>query len=201
MVTTRKSVIWIAVTAVAIAAIVVYRATRVERIALITGVVLEADADPKKQQPIGDVMVTAEYESLVNESKSDASGLFRLILRPAIEFGGPVRLTFRHPDYQSVEAPVAASREIQIVHMKPKSVAEDSRTPITITDVRVRYAMKSTATANVGSTAKTFEIANTANVPCDHKAPCSPDGKWKAAIGSLSLDAGDEKEFLKLCGE
>jgi hypothetical protein len=198
MVTTRKAVIWTAVAAGAIAAIAVYRAKRVERIALITGAVLEADADPKKQQPIGGVMVAAEYDSFTIESRSDASGLFRLLLRPAIKFGSPVQLTFRHPGYQSVQVPVMASREIQIVHLKPNSVAADSPTPITITDVRVRYAMKSTASANVGSTAKTFEIANTGNIPCDHKAPCSPDGKWKAAIGTLSLDAGDEKAFLNV---
>jgi hypothetical protein len=47
----------------------------------------------------------------------------------------------------------------------------------------------------VGSAVKTFEVANTGNVPCKKRPPCSPDGKWKAAIGSASLDAGEGNEF------
>jgi hypothetical protein len=32
-------------------------------------------------------------------------------------------------------------------------------------------------------------------VPCKGQNPCSPDGLWKAAIGSASLDAGPGNEF------
>jgi len=38
-------------------------------------------------------------------------------------------------------------------------------------------------------------VVNKGNVPCDAASPCSPDGKWKAAIGSLKLDAGEGQEF------
>jgi hypothetical protein len=48
---------------------------------------------------------------------------------------------------------------------------------------------------NIGSAVKTFEVENIGNIPCKGKAPCSPDGKWKATIGSLSLDAGMGNEF------
>ena len=64
-----------------------------------------------------------------------------------------------------------------------------------LANIRVRYSVKATTTINIGSTAKTLEVVNTGNVPCDGRTPCSPDGKWKAAIGSISLNAGDGQEF------
>ncbi len=48
---------------------------------------------------------------------------------------------------------------------------------------------------NAGSALKTFEVINSGDVPCDRRGPCSPDGKWKAAIGGASLDAGENSAF------
>jgi hypothetical protein len=45
------------------------------------------------------------------------------------------------------------------------------------------------------SAAHPFAESNTGNVPCEGRPPCSPDGRWKAAIGSTSLDAGEGQEF------
>jgi hypothetical protein len=61
--------------------------------------------------------------------------------------------------------------------------------------VRLRYTVKTTTTRNISSAAQPFQIKNKGNVPCDEHGPCSPDGKWKAAIGSVSLDAGEGNEF------
>jgi len=47
----------------------------------------------------------------------------------------------------------------------------------------------------VGSAVKTFQVANTGNVPCNQQGPCSPDGKWKASSASVSLDAGADNTF------
>jgi len=66
---------------------------------------------------------------------------------------------------------------------------------VVLGDVLVRYTIESRTAVNVGSGAKTFEIANTSNVPCVRHPPCSPDGKWKASVGSVSLDAGADNEF------
>jgi len=60
----------------------------------------------------------------------------------------------------------------------------------------VAYSIKAPRTMNVGSAVKAFEVKNTGNVACDHRIPCSPDGKWKATIGSVMLDAGTGNEFL-----
>jgi hypothetical protein len=50
-------------------------------------------------------------------------------------------------------------------------------------------------TENVGSAVHTFQVENTANVPCDNHPPCSSDGKWKAQIGAAALDAGQGNVF------
>ena len=52
-----------------------------------------------------------------------------------------------------------------------------------------------TAQENIGTGAKTFQIPNTGNIPCNKSRPCSPDGNWKAAVASESLDAGEGSEF------
>jgi hypothetical protein len=181
-----------------LATFLVYRITRTERIGLIAGAVLQEDADPKRQQPIANVVITAVSGATTSEAKSDASGLFRLPLRPVVDAGESIQLTFHHPNYLPLEMTIPAGKEIHVVRLAAKSAttaARPTRAPAAISDVRVRYATKSTATSNVGSTVKTFEVVNTGNLPCDRKPPCSPDGNWKAAIGTLSLDAGDEKEF------
>jgi len=67
--------------------------------------------------------------------------------------------------------------------------------PTALKDVRLRYATQATTPINVGSVAKAFEVANKGNVPCNQAAPCSPDGRWKAATGGLTLDAGEGNEF------
>ncbi|MGA8298943.1 MAG: hypothetical protein WB817_05630, partial [Terriglobales bacterium] len=48
---------------------------------------------------------------------------------------------------------------------------------------------------NVGSAVKTFEVENKGDVPCQGRTPCSPDGRWKAAINSATLDAGSGNQF------
>jgi hypothetical protein len=61
--------------------------------------------------------------------------------------------------------------------------------------VKVRYSMKSTAAVNVGSEVKAFEVANAGNIPCNGQMLCSPDRKWKATMGSATLNAGEGNEF------
>ncbi len=164
----------------------------------LTGAVLTQAADPRRQMPIAGVQITAASGSATGQSTSDSSGLFRLTLNPGIRRGEPIALKFRHPGYEPLDITQPAAGQIYIAHLKPLSTATDSKTtgPATaITDVRLRYSMKTTTTVNVGSFAKTFEIVNTGGVPCHNQPPCSPDGKWKAAIGSTSFDAEADNQF------
>src|SRR5690606_25355390 len=57
------------------------------------------------------------------------------------------------------------------------------------------YGVKNTTIVNIGSAVKLFEVVNEGNLPCDDDPPCSPDGKWKATVGSVNLDAGDGNRF------
>jgi hypothetical protein len=171
---------------------------RLTRERSLTGAVLIADADPRKQLPVPDVEITAETGGASARAKSDSSGFFRLNWRARVWRGEQVTLRFQHPGYQPLEITQPLSDQLYILRMTPSAAVKEveSLSPeVSVSNIRVRYAVKATTTINIGSTAKTFEVVNTANVPCEGRSPCSPDGKWKAAIGSMSLDAGEGQEF------
>ncbi len=75
------------------------------------------------------------------------------------------------------------------------SSADSGHPPSAVSNIRVRYTVNSQNEENIGSAAKTFQVVNRGNVPCRHENPCSPDGYWKAARGSIDLDAGEGNEF------
>ncbi|HSS95945.1 MAG TPA: hypothetical protein VLK33_02885 [Terriglobales bacterium] len=163
----------------------------------IMGAVTIKDADFRKELPIADVEVSVAGGAAEAPVKSDASGYFVLHLRRWLRRGRPITLQFRHPNYQPLDIPETAQNKLYVAHMVPRVKKPDSNTPtVAIGNVRVRYSIKAPRTMNVGSAVKAFEVKNIGNVPCDHHAPCSPDGKWKATIGSVMLDAGTGNEFL-----
>ncbi len=162
------------------------------------GAVIRQDADPKKELPLADVEIKAVANgSVIGDGKSDASGLFTIMLRTRLWIGRPVTLQFRHADYQPLDLHEFVGDKVYLAHMVPlpHDANASNRPNIVVANVLARYSIKSTTAANVGSAVKTFEVANTGNVPCKKKPPCSPDGKWKASMGSASLDAGEGNEF------
>ena len=113
-------------------------------------------------------------------------------------FIAPPFHVFGHKDYHPLEWDDIISDKIYIARMVPnrqETNAEAHHPEIAVSHARVRYSVKATTEADVGSAVKTFEVANTGNQPCHNRPPCSPDGKWKAAIGSMSLDAGERNQF------
>ena len=183
---------------VLIAVALLIRRSRLREPATITGAVTVQDADPRKQLPIADVEITAANNLADAAIKSDASGFFRLTLRRHLRRGQMVTLTFRHPKYQPLDLRQPYGGKLYLAHLTPlaKNAAENPNRPaVTVSNIRVRYSIKATRTMNVGSAVKTFQVENAGNLPCADKSPCSPDGKWKAAIGSTSLDAGMGNEF------
>lgn len=162
------------------------------------GAVLERNSDPRKESPIADAEVTASIGSTSGSARTDSSGYFTIPLRRWIRRGQSIRLVFRHPGYETLDLNEAVGDKLYVVHMAlvPSRVQPNTKRPITrIANVKIRYSMKTTASVNVGSAVKTFEVVNIGNVPCIGRRPCSPDGKWKAAIGSITLDAGEGNEF------
>jgi hypothetical protein len=163
----------------------------------IRGVVLVQDSDPHKRVPIGGVEVTTENTRENLSTRSDNSGLFVLELRKNMRLDRSITLKFAHPQYREVQMSDVVQRKLYIVYLQPKvaSVTASTQAPVKITDVRIRYTVEFMTQLNVGSAVKSFEVQNQANVACDGQPPCSPDGRWKATIGSASLDAGNGNEF------
>jgi hypothetical protein len=164
----------------------------------ITGAVIRQDADTRKELPIADVQITAGSGPAATHAKSDSSGAFSIRLPRGVKVGQPVMLRFQHPEYQPLYMSEIASDNLFIARMVPlrhETRALPNRPQIVVSNVVVRYSNRSTTDMNVGSAVKTFDVANEGNVPCNGQRPCSPDGKWKAAIGSVTLDAGEHNEF------
>jgi hypothetical protein len=162
------------------------------------GAVLERNSDPRKESPIADVEVSASIGSVSSVTKTGSSGEFSINLRRWIRRGQPMMLKFRRPGYEPLELHEVVSDKIYVVHMAPvpaRAEPEPNRPEVSIANVKIRYSMKTTAAVSVGSAVKTFEVANSGNIPCNGRPPCSPDGKWKASVASTALDAGEGNEF------
>jgi len=162
------------------------------------GAVLSQDTDPQKQLPIADVQITGTNGSAVVSCKSDSLGFFSLTLPKGLRRRQPVMLHFRHPDYQPLDLSEFIANKIYVARMLPvrtQSHVDSDHPEVVVSNVRVRYSVKTTTEADVGSTVKTFQVVNTGNVPCNGQHSCSPDGKWKAARTSATFDAGEGNQF------
>jgi hypothetical protein len=192
-------VLFLACAAVAIAIAAAAVATYyVQRPISLKGAVVQQDPDPRKQSPITDVHVTAAQGLSTAPAVSDFAGFFRLGLRRGVKRGQPITLEFRQPDFEPVDLPEVVSDKLYVVHMvpiHPDVEVASGRPDIKVSNVFVRYSIQTTADLNVGAGVTTFQVVNQGNVPCNQRKPCSPDGRWKAAIGSASLDAGQGNIF------
>ncbi len=193
----KTATIWmfvgLGIVAVALVAILLHRRQPVT----LRGAVLQQDPDPNKQLPIADVQILAINELGSGSSKSDALGFFSLKLPKGLRRRQQVLLQFRRKDYQPLDLNDFVGDKLYVARMVPlnRPTSAESRAQSVISNARIRYTVKATTEANIGSAARTFEVVNTGNTLCKKQPPCSPDGKWKAAIGSLSLDAGEGNEF------
>jgi hypothetical protein len=194
MKTQTRRTLW---TLIALLAVLAYAGVLVQRRLLkpwtIMGAVTVQDTDTRKQLPIANVEITPANPLEISPGKSDSSGFFKIKLSKNVKKGSLIKLKFRHPDYRPLDIDEVAADKIFVVHLVPLSKNADNisgRPAVGVGNIRVRYSMKAMRTVNVGSAVKTFEIENVGNVPCRQQPPCSPDGKWKGAIGSTTLDAG-----------
>jgi hypothetical protein len=171
---------------------------RIRRPISLQGAVMVQDADTRKQRPITDVEVFAEDELATGTTKTDSVGFFRVTLPKGIRRGHPIMFHFRHPRYRPLDLKDFVGDKLYVVRMVPlpeKAVVPQGKPEVKVSNVKLRYSIKSRTDVNVGSAVQTFEVDNKGNVPCKGQHPCSPDGKWKAALGSTTLDAGQGNEF------
>lgn len=169
------------------------------RTVTLAGAVFTQDPDPRKQLPIAGVHVIAANGQLALPAISDSSGLFKIRIRRLLLLGRRgVILHFEHTDYQPLSLYVPISGQVTVAELAPllrPPVANAVVPTQIVTHPVVRYSIKTGTEENVGSAAKTFEVVNKGNVPCNGASLCSPDKRWKAAMGTISLDAGAGNEF------
>jgi len=161
------------------------------------GAILRRDKDPNKQSPIADVEITATNALGSATTESNASGYFSLTLPKGLRRKQPVLLQFRRKGYQPLDWDDFISDKIYVTELVPENQdkVNESHPQAAVSNTRIRYSMKATTEANIGSAVRTFEVVNTGNTPCNKQPICSPDGKWKATVGLLSMDAGEGNEF------
>lgn len=193
----RKAIqIWAVALAILVAGSTIALLHRRQPVTL-RGAVLRQDRDPNRQLPLSDVQITAINSLGSGTSKSDSSGFFTLTLPKGLRRRQAVLLKFQHEDYQPLNLNDFIGDKVYIARMNPihPDKNADSRASSTVSNTRIRYTVKATTEANIGSAVKTFQIINTGNTPCNNHPPCAPGSKWKGTLGSLSLDAREGNEF------
>lgn len=212
-----KKVVWISIAVAAAIAVGILLFLRMHRLHVISerlavpieGAVIQRDVDTKKELPIADVVITASDSGRSVTTSSDASGYFKLVLHKRVLSDEPIRVTFRHPRYQPLDLTVPTGRlgtrpELYVAALVPivatpaKAPARPARPAVLVSNIRVRYTINNRTQSNVGFAVRTFQVVNQGDVPCDHKTPCSPDGKWKATSATISLDAGADSTFSNI---
>ncbi|HEX5410285.1 MAG TPA: carboxypeptidase regulatory-like domain-containing protein [Terriglobia bacterium] len=182
----------------AFAAILLVVRPKRTRPVVLEGAVIRHASQAERQQPLSDVVITAREGSVTTSTQSDPSGFFRLVLPLSGSTSRPVLLEFRLPGYQPLDLPVIGGGRLYVTRLIPTPSELETQPDVPqvkVSNVSVRYSVKTTEAANIGSAVRTFQVVNTANVPCNHYKPCSPDGRWKAATGSVVMDAGEGNEF------
>jgi hypothetical protein len=167
------------------------------RVMTLQGAVITQNADPRKQLPIANVEVIASGAISVSTAKSDSSGLFKIDLRKPLLRGEIVKLKFRHPDYEPLDLTVGNPKALSVAMLAPvvqEKPVEDALKH-TISNVVVRYSIKSATVMTIGSAVRLFEAVNKGNVPCMKHHQCSPDRRWKAATATATIEAGAGNEF------
>jgi hypothetical protein len=189
--TATWTILIFAILAAVVTAVLLYRRQPV----VLRGAVLQEDRDPNKQLPLADVEITAINKLGNGSAKSNPSGFFRLTLPKGLRRPQPVFLQFRRAGYQPLDLNDFIGDKLYVARMILIHQDTNDASGSVVTNPRIRYSVKATTEANIGTAVKTFQVINIGNKPCGQQPPCSTGGKWKAAIGSLSVDAGEGNEF------
>lgn len=196
----RKVLTWtlLGVIAGIVGVVLVIVVPKIGKVRFITGAVLIADTDPRKQLAIPNAEISGEVGGVTARTWSDSRGFFRLTWPRGLWWGQALRLTFKHANYQPAAVTDSLTHQIYLARLTPAIESQSSRPDVpftTLSNLRVRYSVKSITTADIGSMVKTFDVVNTANVSCRGHEVCSPDGRFAANLGSFQLDAGPGQEF------
>lgn len=175
------------------------RRYRLMRPIQLRGAVIKQDDDPMKETPITNVEINEANGIAMEAAKSSFTGYFAIRLRRGFVQDRSVVLQFRHPEYAPLDVAAPVGDELLVVRMTPlhkeEAKVQTGGPAVNVSNVRIRYTTETTSQENIGSGVKTFEIKNEGNVSCNNGPVCSPDRKWRAAVESESLDAGEGSVF------
>ncbi len=202
---------WIAIAVVAAAAITAATILYLPRvwkwrpgIVTIQGAVIRADVDTRRELPISGVTVTVWDGRSSSSTPSDSNGFYKLTFRERVWPSEQVTLSFRSPDYKPLDmqllvGPNNKADKLYIAALDPVAAApapsQPNKPEIAVSNIRIRYTVNISVQRNIATAVKTFQVVNRGNVPCQQHYPCSPDGLWKAATASTTLDAGTNNVF------
>ncbi len=164
----------------------------------LSGAVMRRDADPNKQSPIAGVQIAADYGTGTAVTSSSVQGAFTITLPATLVRITPVTLRFRHAGYEPLDELVTMAQALYVIRMTPlpQPVRPAGGPAVAISNVSIRYAAKVAVSAEVGTRVKTFQVVNQGNLPCNRASgPCSPDGRWRAGVATLTLDAEQGNSF------
>ena len=158
----RKWILWACagLAAVAIITALVVRSQRWRpRTISIQGAVIRKDADPRRELPIGNVVVTATDGLMTVRTQSDASGYFNLKFRENVWPGQTVTLSFRSPDYESYDVTVhpgirSTTQKLYVaalIPIRPDSQPKTAKKASVVSNIRIRYTVNSQGDNNIGS--------------------------------------------------
>ncbi|HEV2134080.1 MAG TPA: hypothetical protein VGR47_07435 [Terracidiphilus sp.] len=167
------------------------------RTVMIQGAIIRNSADPLKELPVGGVIVTVSDSATQVSAISDDTGYFNVRFPEKIWPRETVDVAFRRPDYEpldetlliGVHVPVNQLHVVKMTSTAPPAPAPVAH-PTSISDIRIRYTVNDRTDTNIGSAVRVFQVVNNGNVPCQENDPCSPNGHWKEARNSVTLDAG-----------
>jgi len=165
---------------------------RTVRLVTIKGAVLARGDNVDRQVPVPGVKVSIAGDLAEKDVWTGPTGYFVLTLKKRAELEEPMTLQFRDRQYMPLDITSFLSDRLVLARMTPMDDLAGPATSLpqsTVANVKIRYTVKTSTVLNVGSTLKTFHVVNAGNVPCNGRYPCSPDGKWQAAVGFSSLEA------------
>jgi len=158
----------------------------------IKGAVFVRGYNVDRQVPIPGVQVSVAGGLAEKDVWTSPTGYFVLTLNTRAKLEEPMTLQFRDMQYLPLDITSFISDRLVVARMTPIADLAGPATSLpqsTVANVKIRYTVKTSTVLNVGSTLKTFHVVNSGNVPCNGRYPCSPDGKWQAAVGYSSLEA------------
>ena len=158
----------------------------------IKGAVLVRGENVDRQVPIPGVQVSVAGGLAEKDAWTSPTGYFVLTLNKRAKLEEPMTLQYRDMQYMPLDITSFISDRLVVARMTPIADLAGRATSLpqsAVANVKIRYTVKTSTVLNVGSTLKTFHVVNAGNVRCNGHYPCSPDGKWQAAVGFSSLEA------------